>query len=177
MKDKKQKSTVRVIVCLITLIALLGSCPAYASASDAALGENEIPITETTFVDDFECKIKEVNWYSPDDFGMDIVKKQDGFEYIVIVLSETNTTNDTKNAPALNLLSADGMQCMISPAVLRLYKNQYKINFGATMAQTTAESYFVYQIPSGSQSFKLQILSNGFGKNSKYIVFNRDDIK
>ena len=57
------------------------------------------------------------------------------------------------------------------------YKNQYKINFGATMAGATAKAYVIYQIPSGAETFKFQILSDGFGSNSDYIIFSRDDIQ
>ena len=161
-------------VVLILLMAF--SIVTCAFASDTSLGENEIPMNETTFVDNFECGIEEVNWYSSKDFDFDVVQKVKGFEYIVIVLSEKNTSGETANAPMLNLLSADGQQCITLP-VASLYKKQYKINFGATMAGSTAYAYFVYQIPSGSKLFKLQILSNGFGENSKTIVFSRKDIK
>lgn len=133
-------------------------------------------IGDITIVDDFECKIKEVNWYSSSDFNPAFITPEEEFEYIVIVLSEKNTTNETKNAPMLNLLSADGKEC-ISKAGLSLYKKQYKINFGATMPDSTAEAYVVYQIPNGTEHFKFQILSNGFGSNSDYIVFNRDEIR
>ena len=136
----------------------------------------EITINDTSVVDDFECKIKEVNWYSPADFDLDLLQKEEGFEYIVVVLTEKNTTNDTENAPMVNILSADDKQCVSKP-VLNLYKNQYKANFGATMANETAEAYFIYQIPSGAKSFKMQILSNSFGKSSECFVFDRDDIK
>ena len=137
---------------------------------------NEKTIGDTTVVDGFECQIKEVNWYSSSDFDYDIIEKEDGYEYIVIVLSEKNTTDSTENAPMFSILSADGQQCT-NKAGLSLYKNQYKINFGATMAGATAEAYVVYQIPSGAEEFKLQIMSNGFGSNSDYIFFERDDIQ
>ena len=75
----------------------------------------------------------------------------------------------------LNILSADGQQCN-TLSVLSLYKNQYKINFGATMANTAAEAHVIYKIPAGAESFKLQILSNGFGTNSEYVCFSRNDI-
>lgn len=136
----------------------------------------EKTIGDITIVDDFECQIKEVNWYSASDFDYDCIESEEGFEYIVIVLSEKNTTNETANAPMLNLLSADDKSCTTKNA-LSLYKKQYKINFGATMAGSTAESYVIYQIPSGAKSFKFQILSNGFGSNSDYIVFDRGDIQ
>ena len=146
------------------------------SEVSSTFSENEVSINETTIVDAFECYIKEVNWYSSKDFDFDLVKKEKGFEYIVIVLSEKNTTDKTANAPMFNVLSADNQQCNTIP-VLCLYKNQYKINFGATMANTTSSAYFIYKIPAGSKSFKLQILSNKLGADSKYIVFDRDDIK
>jgi len=136
----------------------------------------ELTIGDTTIVDDFECQIKEVNWYSSSDFDYDIIDREDGYEYIVIVLSEKNTTDSTENAPMFSILSADGQQCT-NKAGLSLYKNQYKINFGATMAGATAEAYVIYQIPSGAETFKLQIMSNGFGANSEYIFFERDDIQ
>ena len=116
-------------VVLILLMAF--SIVTCAFASDTSLGENEIPMNETTFVDNFECGIEEVNWYSSKDFDFDVVQKVKGFEYIIIVLSEKNTSGETANAPMLNLLSADGQQCITLP-VASLYKKQYKINFGAT---------------------------------------------
>ena len=158
------------------MLAIAFSMVTCAFASDISLGENEIPMNETTFVDDFECGIVEVNWYSSKDFDYDLVQKQKGFEYIVIVLSEKNTSSETANAPMLNLLSADGQQCINVP-VLSLYKKQYKVNFGATMAGSTDYAYFIFQVPSGSKLFKLQVLSNGFGQHSKTIVFSRNDIQ
>ena len=177
----------RLIVCSILLFVFLFSGSSFASQDNgpsssiytslsSTIGENEISINETTIVDDFECSIKEINWYSAKDFELDFVEKVKGYEYIVIVLTEKNTTSETENAPMFNVLSADGQDCIYIP-VLSLYKNQYRINFGATMANTSADAYFIYQIPSGSQSFKLQIMSNGFGSDSEYFVFDRDDIK
>ena len=90
--------------------------------------------------------------------------------------SEKNTNDETQNAPSTSILSADGEQC-INLTVLSLYKGKYKINFGATLPNSTAESYVIYKVPLGASSFKLQILSNGFGNSSDYIVFSRDDIK
>ena len=147
-----------------------------ATSDSESASIKEISINNFTIVDDFECQIKEVNWYSASDFDFDVIQQESGFEYIVIVLSERNTTNQTENAPMLNLLSADGKECS-RKAGLSLYKNQYKINFGATMAGSTSESYVIYQIPAGAQSFKLQILSNGLGPGSDYIVFYRNDIQ
>ena len=117
-----------------------------------------------------------MNWYSPSDFDFDVIEREDGFEYLVIVLSEKNTTDKTQNAPVSNILSADGKQCVNAPA-LSLYKKKYKINFGATLPNSTAEAYVIYKVPSGASSFKLQILSNSFGSASDYIVFSRADIK
>ena len=195
MDNNKHKTMGSIILCLAILIILFcGGCsfaskneepvaqsiisdaPA-STSSGSLLEENEIPFSESTIVDGFECNIEEVNWYSSRDFDYDLVDREDGYEYIVIVLAEKNTTTDTENAPMLNILSADGQQCSLMPPILSLYKNKYKINFGATMADSTAYAYFIYQIPIESQSFKLQILSNGFGTNSKYIVFNRNDIQ
>lgn len=149
------------------------------SAESNNLSKNDaISINEITLVDDFECKITEVNWYSPSDFdlGTDFLEREEGFEYIVVVLSEKNTSDSTKNAPYSALLSADDQQCVNVPA-LSLYKSKYKINFGATLPNATAEAYVIYKIPAGANSFKLQILSNEFGENSDYIMFNRTDIK
>lgn len=136
----------------------------------------KLTIGDITHIDNFDCKIKEVNWYSAGDFDYDCVDHEEGFEYIVILLSETNTTDDTENAPMLSMLSADGKQCLNITA-LSLYKKKYKINFGATMPQSEAEAYVIYKIPEGSSSFELQFLSNGFGKSSDYIAFSRNDIK
>lgn len=138
--------------------------------------KNEISIDESTIVDNFECRVKELNWYSASDFDYDCVDREEGYEYLVIVLSEKNMTDETKNAPMVSLLSADGHEC-INTAALSLYKKKYKINFGATMPYTTADAYVIYKVPTGAQKFKLQIMSNGFGSNGKYIVFNRTDIK
>lgn len=140
------------------------------------VSNNEKTIGDITVVDHFECQIKEVNWYLGSDFDNDFIEPVEGFEYIVLVLAEKNTTNETANAPMLSLLSADGKGCT-NKVGFSLYKKQYKANFGATMSGTIAEAYVIYQIPAGAQSFKLQILSNGFGSNSDYIVFDRDDIK
>ena len=150
--------------------------PTPSPAETEAPESKEKTIGDITIVDNFECQIMEVNWYSASDFNPAFLEPEEGFEYIVVVLSEKNTTNDTENAPALNLLSADGKECL-NKAGLSLYKNQYKINFGATLAGSTAEAYFIYQIPTGAKSFKFQILSNGFGSSSDYIVFDRDDIQ
>lgn len=207
MNKRKQKVLACLIICFAMLLVFLCGCSSSNSSSqsngtpdnnsttdassntttdtsnntttDTSPNSNELSINDIAIVDDFECSIKEINWYSPSDFDFDIfeaLEKEEGFEYIVIVLSEKNTTNDTKNAPMLNILSADGKQCN-NLSILSLYKKQYKINFGATIANSTAEAYVIYKIPTGSQSFKLQILSNGFGSNSKYFVFERNDIK
>ena len=154
-----------------------GSTTRATTLTDANTTNNvEKTIGDITIVDDFECQIKEVNWYSASDFDYDCIESEEGFEYIVIVLSEKNTTNETQNAPMSNLLSADDKEC-VNKIGLSLYKKQYKMNFGATMACATAESYVIYQIPSGANSFKFQILSNGFASNSDYIVFDRGDIQ
>ena len=146
------------------------------NSSVDALNSNGDSFNKITFVDNFECRLKEVNWYSPSDFDFDVVEHEEGFEYIVVVLSEKNTSNETQNAPMVNILAADGVQCVNVP-VLSLYKKKYKINFGATLPNTTAEAYVLCKIPAGAKSFKLQILSNGFGTASDYIVFSRSDIK
>ena len=199
MTGRKQKETLCFIVCFTMILVFLCGCSSLSSTSqyngksennvstdvsnnttvDTSPKSNEVSLNETVIVDDFECSIKEVNWYNPSDFDFDIfeaLEKEDGFEYIVIVLSEKNTTNETKNAPMLSILSADGKQCT-NLSILSLYKKQYKVNFGATMANTTADAYGIYKIPSGSQTFKLQIMSNGFGSNSKYFVFDRKNIQ
>ncbi|MBE6749815.1 MAG: hypothetical protein E7560_01450 [Ruminococcaceae bacterium] len=157
----------------IILLFTLCSCTNNESGSSE---NKEISINEITTVDGFECQIKEVNWYSPSDFDFDVIEREEGFEYLVIVLSEKNTTDDTQNAPVTSMLSADGKQC-INLTALSLYKKKYKINFGATLPNSTAEAYVIYKVPSGASSFKLQILSNGFGSASDYIVFSRADIK
>lgn len=161
------------VVLLIAFLFTLCSCTYTESGSSE---NKEISINEITIVDDFECQIKEVNWYSPSDFAFDVIEREEGFEYLVIVLSEKNTTNDTQNAPSANILSADGKQC-VNLTALSLYKKEYKINFGATLPNSTAEAYVIYKVPAGASSFKLQILSNGFGSASDYIVFSRSDIK
>lgn len=170
-----------VIICIITLCGCINIESGSSSKSDSSSKSNssknkEISINKTTTVDGFECQIKEVNWYSPSDFDFDLIEREEGFEYLVIVLSEKNTTDDTKNAPMFNILSADNKQC-INLTALSLYKKKYKINFGATLPNSTAEAYVIYKVPSGSSSFKLQILSNNFGNDSDYIVFSRSDIK
>ena len=167
----------KIVFLLFALVLCLSlcSCGEGSSTTNSSAPE-EKTIGDITIVDDFECQIKEVNWYSASDFDYDCIDPEEGFEYVVIVLSEKNTTNETKNAPMSSLLSADGKGCT-SKIGLSLYKKQYKINFGATLAGTTAEAYVIYQIPSGAKSFKLQILSNGFGSNSDYIVFDRSDIQ
>jgi len=146
------------------------------STNEITTENNEISINEITTVDDFECQIKEVNWYSPSDFDFDVIEREEGFEYLVIVLSEKNTTAETQNAPITSMLSADGKQC-VNLTALSLYKKKYKINFGATLPNSIAEAYVIYKVPAGANSFKLQILSNGFGSASEYIVFSRTDIK
>ena len=113
---------------------------------------------DITIVDNFECQIKEVNWYVASDFDPAFLVPEEGFEYIVIVLSEKNTTDKTENAPSLNLLSADGQVCL-NMVGLSLYKKQYKLNFGATLPDATAEAYVIYQIPVGAESFKLLLCS------------------
>ena len=160
-------------VLLIIFLFTLCSC---AFVEIGSSENKEISINEITTVDGFECQIKEVNWYSPSNFDYDVIEREEGFEYLVIVLSEKNTTDGTQNAPFTSLLSADGKQCVNLPA-LSLYKKKYKINFGATLPNSTAEAYVIYKVPSGANSFKLQILSNGFGKASEYIVFSRSEIK
>lgn len=185
MKEQNKKAITCIVVCLALLLVFLCGCdapaqnsetPASNNSSSSTSNSNEISIDESAMVDGFECRIKEINWYSASDFDYDVIQKEDGYEYIVIVLSEKNTNSNTENAPMLSLLSADGVECL-NQSALSLYKKQYKINFGATMADTTAEAYVIYKIPAGAESFKLQILSNGFGESSKYFVFTRDDIK
>lgn len=161
------------VILSIILLFTLCSCTNNERGSS---GNKEISINENTTVDGFECQIKEVNWYSPSDFDYDVIEREEGFEYLVIVLSEKNTTADTQNAPVTSMLSADSKQC-INLTALSLYKKKYKINFGATLPNSTAEAYVIYKVPSGANSFKLQILSNGLGSASDYIVFNRADIK
>jgi len=164
-------------VLLIVLLFTFCGCTDNDTNAESGLSKNkEISINEITTVDDFECQIKEVNWYAPSDFAFDVIEREDGFEYLVIVLSEKNTTDETQNAPVSNILSADGKQCVNVP-VLSLYKKEYKINFGATLPNSTAEAYVIYKVPSGASSFKFQIFSNGFGSASDYIVFSRSDIK
>ena len=176
------KKTIILILALVMCLSLCAcgesSTPtgSTTSANTNTPNSQEKTIGDITYVDDFECQIKEVNWYSASDFDFDCINPEEGFEYIVIVLSEKNTTNETKNAPISNLLSADDKGC-INKIGLSLYKKQYKINFGATLAGATAEAYVIYQIPSGAKSFKFQILSNGFGSNSDYIVFYRSNIQ
>lgn len=178
------KKTLSAILAIILLFSLC-SCTYFESdLSSDSLSDSvsdlsvikEISIDESTTVDGFECQIKEVNWYSPSDFDFDAIEHEEGFEYLVIVLSEKNTNDETQNAPSTSILSADGEQC-INLTVFSLYKGKYKINFGATLPNSTAESYVIYKVPLGASSFKLQILSNGFGNSSDYIVFSRDDIK
>ena len=166
------KKILSIILSMVLLVALCSCANTESGSSDT----KEISISETTIVDDFECKIKEINWYSPSDFDLDVVEREEGFEYLVIVLSEKNTTDETQNAPMSSMLSADGQQCT-NVSALSLYKKNYKINFGATLPNSTAEAYVIYKVPSGASSFKLQILSNGFGQASDYIVFSREDIK
>ena len=171
----------KIISLLLALVLCLSLCACSGDSTVAPVetvtsNSKEKTIGDITIVDDFECQIKEVNWYSSSDFDPAFIVPEDGFEYIVLVLSEKNTTSETKNAPMLNLLSADNKEC-ISKAGLSLYKNQYKMNFGATSAGATAEAYVIYQIQTGAESFKFQILSNGFGSSSDYIVFDRDDIQ
>lgn len=166
------KKVLSAILSVVILVALCG-CD---YTEDGLSGNNEISINEITIVDGFECQIKEVNWYSPSDFDFDAIEREDGFEYLVIVLSEKNTSDETQNAPNTSILSADGEQC-VNLAALSLYKKQYKINFGATLPNSIAESYVIYKVPSGANSFKLQVLSNGFGSPGDYIVFSRSDIK
>lgn len=165
----------KILLAVLSIILLFTLCS--CTDTESASSENkEISINEITTVDGFECQIKEVNWYSPSDFDFDVIEREEGFEYLVIVLSEKNTTDDTQNAPITSMLSADGKQC-INLTALSLYKKKYKINFGATLPNSTAEAYVIYKVPSGSSSFKLQILSNGFGSDSDYIAFSREDIK
>lgn len=169
----------KILSAILSIILLFSLCSCTYTESDSSsdLSENkEILINEITTVDGFECQIKEVNWYSPSDFDFDVIEREEGFEYLVIVLSEKNTTDDTQNAPFTSMLSADGKQC-INLTALSLYKKKYKINFGATLPNSTAEAYIIYKVPSDASSFKLQILSNGFGSSSDYIVFSRADIK
>ena len=176
---KKIISLLLMLVLCLSLCACSGGSTTTnteASTGSETSNSKEKTIGDITVVDNFECQIKEVNWYSGSDFDYDFIEPEDGFEYIVMVLAEKNTTNETENAPMLSLLSADGKGC-INKVGLSLYKKQYKINFGATLPGTIAEAYVIYQIPAGAQSFKFQILSNGFGSNSDYIVFDRDDIK
>ena len=174
---KKTLSAIFVIILLFSLCSCTYIESDLSSDSASDLSENkEISINEITTVDGFECQIKEVNWYSPSDFEFDVIEREEGFEYLVIVLSEKNTNDDTRNAPSTSILSADGEQC-INLIALSLYKGKYKINFGATLPDSTAEAYVIYKIPSGASSFKLQILSDGFGNSSDYIVFSREDIK
>ncbi|MBR5451660.1 MAG: hypothetical protein IKV36_01560 [Clostridia bacterium] len=170
---KKIASSILLIVVLLALCSCTGN---YTSIESGSSKNKEVSIKEITMVDNFECQIKEINWYSPSDFDFDVIEREDGYEYLVIVLSEKNTTNETQNAPFTSILSADGKQCVNTPA-LSLYKKKYKINFGATLPDTAAEAYVIYKVPSGASSFKLQILSNGFGSASDYIVFSRADIK
>lgn len=170
---KKILSVVLLIVILFTFCSCVGDNTNTVSGSSE---KKELSINEITMVDDFECKVKEINWYSPSDFDFDIIEREEGFEYLVIVLSEKNTTDDTQNAPMTSMLSADGEQC-INLTALSLYKKKYKINFGATLPKSTAEAYVIYKIPANASSFKLQILSNGLGNASDYIVFSRADIK
>ena len=188
MKGKKLKEVSCLILGLAMLMVLLCGCgesDVSTKTDETPISDNslvtsanikEITINDTTLVDGFECRIKEINWYSASDFDYDVVQAVSGFEYIVIVFSEKNTNSDTENAPMFSLLSADGVECTQLTA-LSLYKKQYKVNFGATMPDTTAEAYAIYQIPKGAESFKLQILSNGFGENSQFFVFTREDIK
>lgn len=165
----------KIFSAILTIVLLISLCCCTYTESDS-FENKEISISEFTTVDGFECQIKEVNWYSPSDFDFDVIQREDGFEYLVIVLSEKNTTDDTQNAPMTNALSADGKQC-INLTALSLYKKKYKINFGATLPNTTAEAYVIYKVPSGASSFKLQIFSNGFGSAGDYIAFSREDIK
>lgn len=166
------------VILSIAFLFTLCSCTENESSSseNKESSSKEISINEITTVDGFECQIKEANWYSPSDFDLDLIEREDGFEYLVIVLSEKNTTDETQNAPAVSMLSADDAQC-INLTALSLYKKKYKINFGATLPNATAEAYVIYKVPSGASSFKFQILSNGFGGASDYIVFSRADIK
>ena len=165
----------KILIPFFSVIFFLTLCGcAYTESSSPE--NKEISINEITTVDDFECQIKEVNWYSPADFDFDVIEREEGFEHLVIVLSEKNTTDETQNAPIASLLSADNKQCA-SLTALSLYKGKYKINFGATLPNSTAEAYVIYKVPAGASSFKLQILSNGFGSGSDYIVFSREDIK
>ena len=170
------KKTVSSILLIVVLLALCSCTSNYTSIESGSSKNKEVSIKEITMVDNFECQIKEINWYSPSDFDFDVIEREDGFEYLVIVLSEKNTTDETQNAPAVSMLSADDAQC-INLTALSLYKKKYKINFGATLPNATAEAYVIYKVPSGASSFKLQILSNGFGGASDYIVFSRADIK
>ena len=169
----------KILSAILSSILLFSLCSCSYTESDSSSdlsGSKEISINEITTVDSFECQIKEVNWYSPSDFNFDVIEREEGFEYLVIVLSEKNTTDETQNAPITSMLSADGKQC-INLTALSLYKKKYKINFGATLPNSTAEAYVIYKVPSGASLFKLQILSNGFGSASDYIVFSRADIK
>lgn len=176
------KKVISLILALVMCLSLCacgeGSMTTNSSTSEETKTPNnkEKTIGDVTTVDNFECRIKEVNWYSASDFDFDCIQPEEGFEYIVMVLSEKNTTNETQNAPMINLLSADGKECT-NKIGLSLYKKQYKLNFGATLAGATAEAYVIYQIPSGAKSFKFQILSNGFGSSSDYFVFSREDIQ
>ena len=101
----------KIFSAILTIVLLISLCCCTYTESDS-FENKEISISEFTTVDGFECQIKEVNWYSPSDFDFDVIQREDGFEYLVIVLSEKNTTDDTQNAPMTNALSADGKQCI-----------------------------------------------------------------